>query len=155
VFTLNGSGADIWGTADQFQYVQQPLTGNGTITVRVTSQDLTNPWAKAGIMIKQSTAAGSPYVLLAVTPGHGVHLQWGYSHDIAGGTFNFPNAWLRLNRTGDVFTASVSADGTAWTPVGQATVPMTTPATIGMFANSHRADQLNTTTFDNVMTSTS
>jgi regulation of enolase protein 1 (concanavalin A-like superfamily) len=151
VFTLNGGGGDIWGTNDQFQYVQQPLTGNGTITVRVTSQDLTNPWAKSGIMIKQSTTVGSPYVLLAVTPGNGVHLQWGYANDIAGGTFDFPNGWLRLNRTGDVFTASVSADGTAWTQVGQATVTMTAPVTIGMFANSHRADQLNTTTFDNVI----
>ena len=28
VFTVNGSGADIWGGSDQFNYVSQPLTGN-------------------------------------------------------------------------------------------------------------------------------
>ena len=59
VFTVNGGGSDIWGTTDQFNYVSQPLTGNATIVARVTSQSDTDPWAKAGVMIKQSTATGS------------------------------------------------------------------------------------------------
>ena len=65
VFTVNGGGADIWGGSDQFNYVSQPLTGDGSIVARVTSQSDTDPWAKAGVMIKQSTATGSPYALLA------------------------------------------------------------------------------------------
>ena len=79
VFTVNGSGADIWGSSDQFNYVSQPLTGDGTIVARVTSQSNTDPWAKAGIMIKQSTTSNSPYALLAVTPGNGVAFQYGYN----------------------------------------------------------------------------
>ena len=74
VFTVNGGGADIWGTSDQFNYVSQSLTGNGSIVARVTSQSDTDPWAKAGVMIKQSTTSGSPYALLGVTPGNGVAL---------------------------------------------------------------------------------
>src|SRR5262249_28235905 len=29
----------------------------------------------------------------------------------------FPNAWLRLARTGNTFAASISSDGTAWTEI--------------------------------------
>jgi outer membrane protein assembly factor BamB/regulation of enolase protein 1 (concanavalin A-like superfamily) len=150
VFTVNGSGGDIWGSADQMQYVNQPLAGNGTITARVTGQDLTDPWAKSGIMIKQSATAGAPYVLLGVTPGNGVHLQYGFNSDISGGQYGFPNAWLRLQRSGNTFTAWTSGDGATWTEVGSATVTMSATATIGLFVCSHNAVQLNTSTFDNV-----
>ena len=74
-------------------------------------QDITDPWAKTGIIIKQSAAAGAPYVLLAVTPGNGVHLQYGFNSDISGGQYAFPNAWLRLQRSGNTFTAWMSGDG--------------------------------------------
>src|SRR6202043_2045141 len=43
VFTVNGAGSDIWGTADQFNYVSQPLTPTGSIVARVTSQTNTSP----------------------------------------------------------------------------------------------------------------
>ena len=149
-FTVNGSGGDIWGTTDQMQYVTQPLSGNGTITARVTSQEITDPWAKSGIIIKQSTTAGSPYVLLAVTPGNGVHLQYGFNSDVYGGTYALPNAWLRLQRSGNTFTAYTSPDGSTWTQVGSVTVTMTSSATIGLFVCSHNNSNLNTSTFANV-----
>src|SRR5439155_7789207 len=36
-YTVAGSGSDIWSASDQFRYVYEPLTGDGTITARVTS----------------------------------------------------------------------------------------------------------------------
>ena len=36
VYTVRGSGADIWGTADAFQSVLQPVTCDLTIVVRAT-----------------------------------------------------------------------------------------------------------------------
>ncbi len=91
--------------ADSFYFVHQPLTGDGSITVRVTS--LTGrysagdqhaaaagqappmapglvPWAKAGIIIKASTKQGSAYAAMMVTGSHGVRMQYNYTHDIAG-----------------------------------------------------------------------
>src|SRR6202012_4903086 len=75
-FTVSGSGADIYGTADQFNYVSQPVTGNLTITAQVTSQTDTNSWAKAGVMIRESTASGAAYVGVYITPGKGASLQY-------------------------------------------------------------------------------
>jgi regulation of enolase protein 1 (concanavalin A-like superfamily) len=150
VFTLNGSGADIWGTVDQEQYAYQPLAGDGSITARVTGQDLTDPWAKSGVMFKESTAAGAPYVLLAVTPGNELHLQWNYANDLAVGNFTLPNAWLRLVRSGSTFTAYTSADGRTWTLAASVSVTMASAATVGLAVNAHNNATLNATTFDNV-----
>ena len=150
VFTVDGSGADIWGTSDQFNYVSQPLTGNASIVARVTSQSDTGPWAKAGVMIKQSTTSGTSYALLAVTPGNGVQFEYGYNASVGGESYSFPNGWLKLTRTGSTITAFSSADGSTWAPVGATTISLTDPVTIGLFTTSHNASALGTATFDNV-----
>lgn len=149
VFTVNGAGNDIWGTTDQFNYVSQSLTGNGTITARVTAQSNTDPWAKSGVMIKQSTASGSNYALLAVTPGNGSTFQYGFNTAVPGPSYTFPT-WLRLSRSGSTITAYSSPDGSTWTEVGTTTIALTDPVTIGLFVCSHTAGTLNTSTFDNV-----
>jgi len=154
VFTINGGGNDIWGTGntnlDQFNYVSQPMSGDETITARVTSQTNTSAWAKAGIMIKQSTTAGSPYALLAVTPGNGITFQSNFVNSTSGGAYTFPNAWLRLMIANGTVTAYSSADGNTWTEIGTTTLNLTYPATIGLFDCSHNAGTLSTATIDNV-----
>jgi ABC-type transport system involved in multi-copper enzyme maturation permease subunit len=130
---------------DQFYFVRQPLAGNGSLTVQVTS--LTGqgvpgllPWSKAGIIIKDGTTQGSVYAAMMVTGGNGVRMQWNYTGDTAG----LPGAvaaasprWLRLTRDGDKVTGYDSADGTHWTQVGAVTLsglPSTVQA--GLFATS-------------------
>ncbi len=76
VFTVNGAGADIFGTADQFNFASQGLTGNGTLTARVASQAVSNAWAKAGLMLRATSDPGSPYYGVFVTPANGVVVQW-------------------------------------------------------------------------------
>ena len=85
-------------------------------------------------MIKQAASTNSPYALLAVTPGNGIHFQYGFNTDVSGGSYSFPNAWLKLTRSGSTITAYSSADGTTWTEVGAATISMTDPVTIGLFS---------------------
>ena len=150
VFTVNGGGADIWGGTDQFNYVSQPLTGNGSIVAQVTAQSNTDPWAKSGVMIKQSTAGGSSYALLGVTPGNGIAFQYGFNASVSGGSYSFPNAWLKLTRFGSTVTAFSSSNGTTWTPVGATTISLNDPVTIGLFNCAHNASALNTATFANV-----
>jgi ABC-type transport system involved in multi-copper enzyme maturation permease subunit len=140
---------------DAFYFAHQPLTGNGTITVQVTS--LTGqveagqasngapqlvpglqPWAKAGIIIKASTSQGSAYAALMVTGSHGVRMQWDYVNDtpgLSGRVSASSPRWLRLVRTGDTITGYDSADGAHWTPVGTATLPgLTSTVQAGLFA---------------------
>ena len=95
--------------------------------------------AKAGVMIKASTIAGSDYALLAVTPGNGLHMEHSFTSDLDGGTYAFPNVWLKLTRNGNTITTYRSSDGQQWTPVGSATVTLTPTALIGLFVNAHHA----------------
>ncbi len=151
VFTVNGSGTDIYGTNDQFNYVYQPVNGNGTLIARVTSQTNTSSNAKAGIMFKQSTTAGDPYILITITPGTGsFKIQYNFNGSIGGGTYTFPNAWMKLTRVANTFTAYVSGDGVTWTQIVSKTLTMNTNATAGLFECSHNATAIGTATFDNV-----
>ncbi len=71
-FTIRASGADISGTANEFEFVHQTLDGDGEIVARVASIANTNAWAKAGVMIRASPDAGSVHVDVVVIPGQGV-----------------------------------------------------------------------------------
>ena len=51
---MNGGGADIWGTADAFQFVYTILPTNGSISARVASVEFVRSWTKAGVMLSQS-----------------------------------------------------------------------------------------------------
>jgi glucose/arabinose dehydrogenase/regulation of enolase protein 1 (concanavalin A-like superfamily) len=154
VFTVNGSGADIFGTSDQFNYVYQNTTGNGTIIARVTSQSNTGSSnSKAGVIWKASTASGSPYILIETGPTGTVKVQYNFNGSIAAvSTYAFPNVWMKLVRSGSNFSAYLSTDGVNWTTV-VANKPLTTiptAATVGLFECSHKAGVLGTATFDNV-----
>jgi len=148
--------------SDSFTFVHQPLTGNGSITVRVTSLtgrystnggiaaagadptgQFTNgiqPWSKAGIIIKASTTPGSAYAAVAVTGGNGVRMQYNYTHDTPGLTGTVSAAsprWLRLTRSGATIIGYDSTDGTHWTKIATANLaglPSTVEA--GLFATS-------------------
>ena len=159
-FTLGPGGEPV---TDSFYFVHQPLTGDGSITVAITSmtgllppanatlgsvgpagssdtRPGLYPWAKAGIIIKNSLAEGSAYAAMMVAGGHGVRMQWNYTGDTAGlpGAVGPANPrWLRLTRSGDVLTGYDSADGTHWTEVGTVTLPgLPSTAQVGLFAAS-------------------
>src|SRR5579859_6744184 len=135
---------------DAFYFVHQPLTGNGTITVQVTS--LTGqqsvgpdqmapglaPWSKAGIIIKENTSQGSAYAAMMVTGSNGARMQWDYVNDtpgLAGRVSASAPRWLRLVRDGATVSGYDSADGTHWTLVGTAVLPgLTATAQAGLFA---------------------
>jgi ABC-2 family transporter protein len=128
---------------DSFYFVHRPLAGNGSITVSVAAlsenlprslQPVIVPWAKAGLIIKQSTRQGSPYAAIMVTSSHGVRMQYDYVNDTPGlrGPVSARSArWLRLDRSGDAVTGYDSADGTHWTRVGTVHVAGLGPAVQG------------------------
>ena len=149
------TGPDGEAVTDSFYFVHQPLAGNGSLTAAISSlrgtgpplrkhqfpqAPRTQPWAKAGILVKAGTRPGSPYAAIMVTPGHGVRMQYDFTHDIAGPAGPVSAAsprWLRLTRTGDTLTGYSSADGSHWTKVGTADLAGL-PATVqaGIFAAS-------------------
>ncbi|MGD8787010.1 MAG: hypothetical protein PVJ60_06270, partial [Phycisphaerales bacterium] len=74
-YTINASGTDISGTADEFRFVYKLLSGPGSITAKVESVENTDPWAKAGVMIRQNLEPNSKFTAVFITPGNGCRFQ--------------------------------------------------------------------------------
>lgn len=153
-FTVGGSGADIWGTADAFRFAYVPVVGNCTITARVLSVQNTDGWAKAGVMIRASLNANSAHAFVAVTPGNGVAWQnrsttGGNSSNNGTPGLNAPY-WVRLVRSGSTFTGFRSPDGVTWTQTGSTTITMGSTVYVGLVLTSHNNSSLCTAAFDNV-----
>src|SRR4029453_9927634 len=66
-FTEQGSGADIDGQSDSFHFIYQALNGDGELIARVMSIGNTNPWAKAGVMIRETLTPTSKHAMMVLT----------------------------------------------------------------------------------------
>jgi len=130
------------------------LNGNGEIHARIVELDNTDPWAKAGVMIRDSLSAASAHAFTALTSGSGTAFQRRVTTGGASATTSGPNVvapyWVRLARNGDVVTSSVSPDGAAWTVIGQETIPMAASVWIGIAVTSHNVSMLNCATVDSI-----
>ena len=153
-FNVSGAGADIWGTADGLHFVYQTFKGNGSIVAEVTGLGNTNGWAKAGVMIRETLDADSPFADTIVTPSNGTAFQrrptTGGSAETTAGPVVVAPYWVKVERSGDLFTGSVSPDGTSWTVVGTATIPMAKTVYIGLALTSHVAGTTTAATFASV-----
>jgi hypothetical protein len=163
-FTLSSSGTDIWNNGDQFRFAYKQLSGDGTMVARVDSVVNTNVWAKAGVMIRQSTDAGSTHAFMPITPGgsgagNGASFQrrlaanGGSTNDDKPAPAIAPPYWVKIERKGNSFTGSISPDGKTWTPLGTAqTIVMTNPVLIGLALCSHDPALTTVAEFSNVST---
>jgi len=152
-FTVQASGADIWGYADEFHFVYRPFQGDGEIIARVVSLTDTNSWAKAGVMFRGSLEPDAAFAMTVVTPGHGVAFQRrreaGNSCAHTGASGSAPY-WVRLVRDGQTITAYASADGSEWTLVGSDSVAMPSEPYVGLALTAHNDGAMATAVFDNV-----
>lgn len=153
-FTVRGAGADIWGTTDAFHYAYRSLTGDGTIVARVASIQGAQAWTKIGVMMRGSTGPSSAHALMLVSTARGLAFQrrttnGATSVHTAGGTGTAPR-WVKLARSRDVITASVSSDGQIWTVVDSDTFTLPATILVGLVAHSHDVTTLATATFDHV-----
>jgi uncharacterized repeat protein (TIGR03806 family) len=158
VFTVSGSGDDIWNNADAFRFVYQSMSNGCDIRARVTSQTDTDPWAKAGVMIRDSLSPSASYALMPITPGNGFDFQYrsadGIDSDgnLSGGNLNAgSNNWVRVTRTNSLFTGYESENGLTWTKVGSTNFALAdADFYIGLAVCAHDNGAISVATFDHV-----
>ena len=129
-WTIEGSGADIWDTADEFRFVSREVYGNFVAVARVASIENLDRWVKAGLMIREGLSAGARHVSILATPRteRGIAFQRrrqanGLSVHTAGPAVA-PPGWLALGRIGDTISAYYRPSATAsWTLVGRDSLP--------------------------------
>jgi hypothetical protein len=155
-FTVGGGGSDggFWDRADALQFVHRTMSGDGEIVARVRGLENTNVDAKAGVMIRAGLEAGAAQATVAVTPAGAVQFlsRPAANEPLAtvAAASQTPPAWLRLVKSGSSVTGYVSANGTSWTQVGSAVVPLGAAAIAGLAVSSYDSAVLNTATFDSV-----
>ncbi len=154
-FDIYSNGFGEWGTYDEATFVYEQITGDFDKKAQVIYQDNSSQWARAGLIARDVTnfgvdsaaqnggAAGryqkvhvNPTGPTLTGPGTDGNNNWegnrrlltGGATDSApagGGPLDYPNCWVRIQRTGQTFTIFRSTDGENWTLLGATTWPDT------------------------------
>jgi hypothetical protein len=164
-FDLISGGTANWDNYDEATFVYEEITGDFDRIMRVEYQDPSSQWARAGIMARTSLDQGvtradatggtspmgaamdirvNPVVQWSGAAGNNSY-EWvyrdavggNYSNSGGGGAPPYPNAWMRLQKVGTLFTGFRSADGVAWTQIGTHDWATATDATGGPLDVSH------------------
>ncbi len=155
---VEGSGDDIWDNADRMYFLATPIRGSGELTARILDRPWrTNEWAKTGLMIRESLEGPARNVFIAVTPDHGLVVQW--RHDTGGGSSvteagpisTYPT-FLRIRRTGNLIQCFHSDDGTDYDKVGD-TIQLDNlgpTAFIGFAVTAHKEGSTTHAEFDQI-----
>jgi alpha-galactosidase len=159
VFIVKASGQDIWGNNDEFHFVYQEVQGDMELSARVLTLEETDPWAKAGVMIRNSLTSTSNHAMTIVSAANGLAFQRrvemnGTSTHTAGTMAGVPY-WVRLVRTGNVLTGYESSDGSSWRRIDTETIIMQDPVYAGLIVTAHNDNVVCEASFDQVSLSTS
>jgi hypothetical protein len=159
-YMMTASGTDITGPSDEFHYAYKTLTGVGSIVAKVESLQDTDPWAKAGVMIRETLDADSVHAMSFVTPGNGVVFEYRpvagqNSAQVAGQQTGITAPhWVRLERDiSGTFSILHSADGTNWESVendASQNIQMAANVHIGLALTAHNAALTCEAVFSNV-----
>jgi hypothetical protein len=158
-FSLVGSGTlNAPTSSDGFHFVSMPVTGDCEITARVVNNDSSSNSRRAGVMIRESNAAGSRHAAMLLRGTNSSTAAWFvYRSNTGGNSGNIPGSnvaapyWVRLLRSGNSFTSFISADGLTWTTVGTQSIAMGANPLVGLAVASGSTTAFNSAAFDNVV----
>lgn len=161
-FNLQASGSGLNNlSTDQFNFTKTLLNGNGDLITKVYSvaeTDITNGLSKTGLMLRSSNASNAPYVMVSLTGHAGAIFQYRTTTGaVAVITAVAPPVsepypyWLKLNKTGNLITASTSVDGTTWVLAGQTTVDLGTNFLGGAASTSNNVAVANKSAISNIV----
>jgi regulation of enolase protein 1 (concanavalin A-like superfamily)/fibronectin type 3 domain-containing protein len=151
-YDVAGGGPDIFGQTDGFRFVHRQVTGDFDVKVRVQSLSAANASARAGLMARETLANNSRNAFASATAADGFRFT---ARTVANentsllktGTVSYPNTWVRLRRTGDVFTGYFSTDGVGWTELSNVEMALPQTLYVGMAVSSFNTTSTATAEF--------
>jgi hypothetical protein len=168
---LVAGGADVWGTKDEFGFSYIEQKGDFDFTARIESLSPTHLYTKAGLMAREDLTDNCRHIFFQVFPNNSARNKnnGGYEFQYrankegemkaiyparAEGTpefpVNYPNTWIRLQRSGDVFTGYYSPDGQSWKQYTTYTLKLPEKLYLGLAVTSHDAKKTTTAVFRDV-----
>jgi len=161
--TADGIGIPATGKADSFHFVYGLTTNaTGSIYARVLNVKNTDPYAKAGVMIRDTLDQDARFGAVVVTPEKGVMFQYratagGSAASVTKTGITAP-CWVKVEYVKQGPTAFVkgyyaTTEGvpTSWTAIGQAQVTLGT-LNLGLCATSSSYDKMCTARISDVTT---
>ena len=140
-FIVEASGGDIGFTHDAFHYVFREISGDFESVAKIDSLIAEEDWAKAGLMIRDGFSPDSPYFGIFMAKNVGIVHQNRYTN---GAHSNWSKVdgvhtpfWVKLTRSGNIFRAFYSIDGSTWTLMEEENIPLSQTLLIGMALTSH------------------
>lgn len=146
-FNVSGAGRDIGGASDQLEFAYQTISGDFDTRVRLKSFTQTDPFSKAGLMAREDLNPNSRFAAVLATPSiNGSFFEsraaTGVVATVAGrAPVNYPEHWLRLQRTGTQLAGYASFDGVTWQQLGTVSLTSSGPLYFGMAVCSHLSGQ--------------
>ncbi len=134
----------------------QSANGDYSILAEVDTEEIANPAAKVGLMIRNSLDPADSEASVLVTPDSGILFQWRSAYGGATSSTSVTDVaapyWIQLTRSGNTFTAYCSSNEENWISVGTAeSVPMNTNAFAGLAVTSHTNSMLCSSMIGNVI----
>ncbi|MCX6879845.1 MAG: hypothetical protein NTW21_39480 [Verrucomicrobia bacterium] len=144
-YDVVAGGSDIYYNNDGFHFTYEQRTGDFDVKVRIVRLDYKAYPTFAGIHVRENLTPGSRNMkahLFSTNGANGYHMSYRAQQDgtsaspigLQSGPVPFPNAWIRLTRANDTFTAWHGTDGVNWTPFGEITMTFTGPVYVGLIA---------------------
>jgi len=153
-YRLTGSGADLWGAADEFHFAWVRLSGDVTLTADVRFPTSSNErLRKAVLMVRQSLDPGSAYADIAIHGDGHITLQY---RKVTGGntedttSTEHGSTRLRIERKWNQYTVSAGAVGQKLTASPPVTIILNDPVYVGIGICPHNADGFEEAIFSNV-----
>ena len=165
------SGADIFGTGDQFEFVYKTVTNDFDYSVCLESEGQTDVAAKAGLMVREISDPTAPslddrnFMVASFPPPPGRNQNLFQYRETTGATAvalasprpdsTFPTNWFRLTRTGATFSGYCSSNSLDWVFLGSldtstnAAGAYASEVRIGLAVSSHNTTLVNEAVFSN------
>lgn len=154
-YRITAAGANMWARDDQFHYLWRTMPGDFSITATLQFLGEGNAHRKAGIVVRQTLDADSPYADLVIHGNGMPGVQWRVTKGDITNTFDFPfdtpgKFKVKLVRRGGKLYASIAKDGAEWKELGNTEVQFRNPVMAGLAVCSHDPEKSETVVFTDV-----
>lgn len=169
---IRAGGNDIWGKSDECMFYSVPTVGDFSIEARIHSFEKSDLYAKACLMARESLDGGSAHVAFLAFPDnakrHNNNGGYEFQYRLTGGgksvaiypddfasqppmyPVNYPDAWFKLVRENDCFTAYVGTDGINWKEYCQFECSLSKKVHLGLAVCSHSKKKLTLAQFSDI-----
>lgn len=153
-YSITGSGTNIWGQKDEFQYVYQSIQGDFILRAQVQFSDKTgDPHRKIGWSIRDNLSGNGKHVTGAIHADGLTSLQYrketgGITNEVKS-TDSLPDV-IQLERRGDTYYMATAKWGEPFTTVEIGDIGLKNEVFVGLFVCAHDSTAIAKAKFHNV-----